>query len=53
MAKSPGTAITKIGDYSFLIPEDANDIGALLDLGESVASFSRRAAVANHVPQKG
>jgi hypothetical protein len=40
------------GRYSFSMPEDG-DIEALLDLGESAASFSRRAAAANHVPQRG
>jgi hypothetical protein len=52
-ARSAATAVTTIGRYSFPMPQDPNDIEALLDLGESAASFSRRATAANHVAQKG
>jgi hypothetical protein len=54
-APSPGpagaVANPTTGRYSFAAP-DANDIEALLDLGESAASFSRRATAVNHVPQR-
>jgi hypothetical protein len=40
------------GRYSFSMPEDG-DIEALLDLGESAASFSRRAAAGTHMPRRG
>jgi hypothetical protein len=52
-ATPTGTALTTIGRYSFPIPEDPSDIETLLNLGESAASFTRRATAANHVPQRG